>query len=98
MPTRTTTVAGACGQSGDRDKAIADYTEAIRLDPKYAEAYCNRGIAYGKKGDHDEAIADFTAAIQIDPNGGYTFYVRGYSYWQKGDKANATPISPKPRN
>ena len=28
---------------GDPDKAIADCTEAIRLKPDYAEAYCNRG-------------------------------------------------------
>ena len=31
---------------GDYDRAIADYTEAIRLDPKYAIAYGNRGKAY----------------------------------------------------
>jgi len=28
------------------EKAISDYTEAIRLKPDYAEAYQNRGIAY----------------------------------------------------
>ena len=82
-------MAGHAARRGDRDKAIADYTEAVRLDPEYAVAYCNRGLAYSKKGDHDEAIADFTAAIRINPNDGYTFYVRGYSYWQTGDKAKA---------
>ena len=79
----------AYGKKGDFDKAIADYTEAIRLDPKYAEAYYNRGCSYGKKGDHDKAITDYTAAIQINPKDGYIFYARGYSYWQKGDKAKA---------
>ena len=49
------------------DKAIADFTEAIRLDPKYAEAYCNRGCAYRNKGDYDKAIADFTEAIRLNP-------------------------------
>ena len=31
---------------GEYDRAIADFNEAIRLDPKYAVAYNNRGEAY----------------------------------------------------
>ena len=31
---------------GDQDQAIADFTEAIRLEPKVAAAYNNRGCAY----------------------------------------------------
>src|SRR5262252_658983 len=30
----------------DPDRAIAEYTEAIRLDPKYVDAFHNRGNAY----------------------------------------------------
>ena len=30
-------------EKGEHDQAIADYTEAIRLKPDYAEAYYNRG-------------------------------------------------------
>ena len=52
---------------GDLDQAIADYTQAIALDPKYAVAYNNRGIAYCDKGDLDQAIADYTQAIALDP-------------------------------
>ena len=40
---------GATSEKGDYDKAIADYTEAIRLDPNYALAYFNRGVAYEKR-------------------------------------------------
>ena len=36
---------------GGNDRAIADFTQAIKLDPKSAQAYCNRGIAYAYKGD-----------------------------------------------
>ena len=54
-------------KKGDMDRAIADLTEAIRLDPKYANAYDNRGLAYRDKGDMDRAIADLTEAIRLDP-------------------------------
>jgi len=55
------------GDHGGYDKAIAHFTEAIRLDPKSADAYINRGSAYGKKGESDKAIADFTEAIRLAP-------------------------------
>ncbi len=47
---------------GDFDKAIADFSEAIRLDPKDADAYFNRGRAYEKKGETERARADFDQA------------------------------------
>ena len=43
---------------GQLDRAIADYTQAIRLDPEYAEAYHNRGQAYAARGDAPQAEAD----------------------------------------
>jgi tetratricopeptide (TPR) repeat protein len=39
----------------DYDGAIADYTKAIELNPKYVEAYCNRGTAELGKSDYDGA-------------------------------------------
>jgi tetratricopeptide (TPR) repeat protein len=42
--------------NGDLDRAIADYNEAIRLDPESAQAYVNRGNSYHVNGDLDRAI------------------------------------------
>ena len=47
------------------DKAIADYTETIRLDPELAVAYRGRGVAYEKKGDKAKAEADFAQAKKL---------------------------------
>ncbi len=57
----------AYGEKGEWDKAIADCTEAVRLDPKNAAAYGARGCAYANKGEWDKAIADCTEAIRLDP-------------------------------
>ena len=71
---------------GDYDRAIADYTEAIRLDPNNDIAYNKRGYAHYNKGDYDKAIADFTQAIKLKPNNAYYLYTRGYAaHYNKGD-------------
>ncbi|MCW6512268.1 tetratricopeptide repeat protein, partial [Lichenifustis flavocetrariae] len=75
----------AYGQKGDLDRAIADYTAAIGLDPGHADAYYNRGAAYVQKGDFDRAIADYSAAIGLNPGHANAFYNRGAAYGNKGD-------------
>jgi Flp pilus assembly protein TadD len=57
----------AWSQKGKPDNAIKDYTEAIRLDPKDANAYNNRGIVWTSKGEFGNAIKDYTEAIRLDP-------------------------------
>ncbi len=55
------------GDKGDNDRAIPDYNEAIRLNPRVAVAYVARGIALQASGDNDRAIADFYEAIRLKP-------------------------------
>jgi tetratricopeptide (TPR) repeat protein len=49
------------------DKAIASFTEAIRLDPKNAAAFFNRGVAHELKKEYDKAVEGFTEAIRLEP-------------------------------
>src|SRR5205085_10222994 len=42
---------------GDLDGAIADYTRAIALNPRYSIAYYDRGVVHGKKGELEAALA-----------------------------------------
>ena len=67
------------------DRAVADYSQAIARNPKYAAAFNNRGDAYVIKGDVDPAIADFSQAIALDPNNPVPLNDRGYAYALKGD-------------
>jgi tetratricopeptide (TPR) repeat protein len=59
------------------DRAIADFNEAIWLDPNNANAFHNRGVSYSIKGDNDRAIADFNEAIRLNPNDALFFCHRG---------------------
>src|SRR5215471_18453673 len=70
---------------GDLDRAIADYSEAIRLDPKYEHAYGNRGNAWKAKGDLDRAIADYDEAIRLNPKDASAYSNRGVTGKAKGD-------------
>ncbi len=70
---------------GDHDHAIADYAEAIRLDPKSAVAFRNRANAYRAKGDNDRAIVDYSEAIRLDPKSAAAWRGRGSAYYAKGD-------------
>jgi tetratricopeptide (TPR) repeat protein len=49
------------------ERAIADYDQAIKLEPRYAKAWNNRGVAYRNMGDVDRAIADYSEAIRLNP-------------------------------
>jgi tetratricopeptide (TPR) repeat protein len=66
------------------DRAIEDYSAALRIDPDYAAAYYNRGNAYRGKGMPDRAIADYSAALRIDPNFADAYTNRGVAYGIKG--------------
>lgn len=48
-------------------KAQAHYTEAIRYDPKYAEAYRSRGIAREYLGESAKALTDFSIYCDLRP-------------------------------
>jgi tetratricopeptide (TPR) repeat protein len=52
---------------GEHDKAIGDFTEAIRLSPDDSVAYRGRGYSYATKGEHDKAVADYTETIRLNP-------------------------------
>ena len=75
---------------GDYDHAIADYNQAIQLQPNFAEAYKNRGNAHAAKGDTDRAITDFDRAIQLQPDYAGAYLDRGFAYVEKGEKEKAT--------
>ena len=78
------------------EAAIADFTEAIRLKPDFALAYCNRGLTNVQLGRYDDALADYSVAIGEDPNLTYCYFNRGNLYLTLGDYEKPSATSPMP--
>jgi tetratricopeptide (TPR) repeat protein len=72
-------------ETGKFDEAIADFTEANRIDPKNKWALADRGIAYVWKRDFDKAAADFAAADAIAPDNPALIRGRGLLAELKGN-------------
>ena len=51
----------------DKDKQLADYNEALKLQPTDAEALRSRGVYYLLQDKADLALADLDAAVKVDP-------------------------------
>jgi Tfp pilus assembly protein PilF len=54
-------------QSGDTKGAQAEFLEAVRLKPRYAEAHYNLALTLQKAGKEAEAGAEFEKAYEIMP-------------------------------
>jgi tetratricopeptide (TPR) repeat protein len=76
---------------GDLDRAVRDFSEAIRVDPEYPDSYLERGQTLFKLGEIERAITDYSAALVRDPQQGAALRARGmaYLYNSKADLALA---------
>jgi tetratricopeptide (TPR) repeat protein len=68
----------------DYDHAVADYDQAIKLNPTDAVFFSNRGGALVAKGEVDRGITDFDQSIRINPNLPRTYVDRGNAFRGKG--------------
>ena len=78
-----------CFLQRDYDCAIENYTKAIKLNPKSANAYNNRGISYLNKNEYFPAIDDFSKAIEINPNNVIFYQNRLLAHEKVNDVAQA---------
>ena len=76
--------------TGQLDKAIADQTTAVELDPNSARAHNNRANAYYRAQRHKEALEEYNEAISL--SGGKlapAYYNRAQAHQALGEQDEA---------
>lgn len=74
---------------GDFDRAIAEYSIAIRVEPGRTDCLVKRGLVWVEKGQYARAIADFDRALKIDPDLASAYLNRGIVLAAGGDHDRA---------
>lgn len=74
---------------GHYTEAISQFQSALKLEPNYAAAYRNMGIAYYYLGNTNEAIAAEQKSISLNPNVPDAYYFLAQSYDRAKNYAQA---------
>lgn len=69
--------------------AMAEFEQALRINPDRADAWFHRGMTWGLMGDHWRAIGDFNRAIGIAPDYAEAYNCRGYAHLCLGEYRRA---------
>ncbi len=64
--------------------AFVQNNQALKLNPRSAFAYSNRGQVYFDRGDFDKALADFSQALALNPRLAAAYVGRGFVQIKKG--------------
>ena len=71
-------------QAGKPEEAIKTYQNAIRLEPTYAEAYQQMGLAYASLNQYPEAVKAFQEVIRLRPQSSLAQGNLGAAYMKMG--------------
>ncbi|KPJ92824.1 MAG: hypothetical protein AMJ53_08620 [Gammaproteobacteria bacterium SG8_11] len=77
------------GKLGHYDKAVVDYSSAIRINPQLTVAYIDRAVGYARLEKYDEAYADLNSVLQAQPNNLRAYVTRGTLNFLVGKYQNA---------
>ncbi len=83
------TLARALRQSGDRDRAIVLYREAVALAPQDADAWYNLAVALEESGKSREGATALEEAARRDPSRPEIHNIRGTTLAEAGNLAAA---------
>lgn len=67
-------------EKGEYEDAITFYSNAVKLNNEFWQAYYLRGNTYGVLNDYSNALSDLNKALELNPNYGDGYFVRGATY------------------
>jgi tetratricopeptide (TPR) repeat protein len=69
--------------------AIRNFELALRLDPKFVDAWIKKGYAHFHLGDFSFAISSFDMALDIDPGNHEAWNLKGLAYYKMNNYVKA---------
>lgn len=69
-------------QDEDNKAAIEFFTNALEIDPSFAEAYGFRGMAHFQLEDYQAALDDFNNALSLEPELENVYFFRGLYFYK----------------
>ena len=80
----------ALAATGQTDRALDEYADAIKLDPKASLAFLSRGVLLAaRKRAYERAIQDFNRTLELEPNNVDALVARGDAFSQLKDVGRA---------
>jgi tetratricopeptide (TPR) repeat protein len=70
--------------------ALGDYSDAIGINPDFARAFMNRGVAHSAKNNLEDALRDLNKAVELAPRNLEGYYNRAMVFTQLGRLLDAT--------
>lgn len=75
--------------SEDYKEKLELYTKAIEFNPKFLDAYINRGLVKNELKDYEGSISDYNKALELDSKCALIYNNRGYTRFKQKDYTNA---------
>jgi tetratricopeptide (TPR) repeat protein len=76
---------------------MEDLDEAIKIDPKYVDAYLDRADLRSKQADFDGALADLDKAAAVDPKNIRVHQQRGLTFQKKSYADRKSGFGERPK-
>jgi lipoprotein NlpI len=74
---------------GEFDRALTENELALRVNPRFAAAYGERGVVHQAEGRLAEGMDDLDTALRLEPHDAAALRCRGYGYFYAADFARA---------